>query len=383
VTSLARRWPRLAELPYVSIAELPTPLDDVGVDDGPLAASRPAADPDFQLPALLVKRDDLTSAVYGGNKVRKLEFLLGDAIARGAKSVMTFGAYGSNHALATAVHGSALGLDVHVVLSPQAPTSNGRDSVLSHAGIGTSLHVIDDYAQAGRFAVGLRARLRERDGVEPYVIPAGGSSPVGAVGYVNAAVELAEQVDSAVKSAHERGQTEPASRDVTGPDVIYVAAGTLGTAVGLAIGLAATGSPTRVEAVRVTPEEMANADVARELAEHTIALLKTADPTFPRLTFEDLAIRLRDDQYGDGYAMPTQGAQEALRLAEHAGLHLETTYTAKALSAFVADSRAGLLRDEHVLFWDTYSSAPKPPAGEVATLPPVLQEWVAAADELG
>ena len=140
---------------------------------------------------VLVKRDDLTSARYGGNKVRKLDFLLGDALAQGAQSVLTFGAYGSNHALATAVHARALGLEPHVVLSPQEPGPFAARTLLAHAGLETQIHLVDGW-DGRREAVHAKRALVERDGVAPYIIPMGGTCPLGALGYVSAAFELAE-----------------------------------------------------------------------------------------------------------------------------------------------------------------------------------------------
>jgi D-cysteine desulfhydrase/L-cysteate sulfo-lyase len=139
-----------------------------------------------------VKRDDLTSRAYGGNKVRKLQYFLGQALADHRSTVVTFGAYGSNHALATAVHARALGIEAHAMLTPQVPTAYARATVLAHAGLGTVLHPIegnDDSQQGER----LRVTLRERDGCEPLMIPVGGSSALGAVGFVYAALELTEQ----------------------------------------------------------------------------------------------------------------------------------------------------------------------------------------------
>ncbi|MBA4371170.1 MAG: hypothetical protein C0418_06315, partial [Coriobacteriaceae bacterium] len=230
---LIGRFPGTATLPRIALCDLPTPVELLAVQ--------------IDADGLFVKRDDLTSRLYGGNKVRKLEFLFGQARIQAARAVITFGAYGSNHALATAVHARALGFEPHVVLSPQAPGPYAAATLRAHAGLGTVIHPIDGW-DGRREAVRAKLELAERDGVEPYVIPMGGTDRHGAIGYVNAGMESAAQMPV---------------------DVIYVAAGTLGTAVGLAIGLAAAGSSARVVAVRVTPEQIANRPFAEKLAAET------------------------------------------------------------------------------------------------------------------
>lgn len=345
------RYSGTAALPRVELAVLPTPFEDIA----PSAAG-------IDVGRLRVKRDDLTSPVYGGNKVRKLEFLLGQALAENARAVITFGAYGSNHALATAVHARACGLEPHVVLSPQAPGPFARATLLAHAGLGSVIHVVEGW-DGSREAVRVRAMLRERDGIEPLVIPMGGTNAVGATGYVNAALEIA-------------------AADASAPDLVYVAGGTLGTAVGLATGFAAAGLGTRVVSVRVTPGEVANQARARELCARTVDLLHSLSPDFPALAFDDLALTMRDDWFEPGYGVVTPETLEAVSVAGELGLALETTYTGKAFAALRDDAARGELRGYDVAFLQTYSVAPPPAAGRVEALPRVLREYVAECDRL-
>ncbi len=345
---LFERFPGTAIIPRVELCSLPTPIASIAIDGAP-------AD-------LRIKRDDMTSAVYGGNKVRKLEFLLGQALAEKRKAVLTFGAYGSNHALATAVHARALGLEPHVVLSPQEPGPFAAATLRAHAGLGTVIHLVDGW-DGRREAVAAKQQLAERDGVEPLVIPMGGTNAVGATGYVNAAFEvLAQNVQSP-------------------PDIVYVAGGTLGTAIGLAIGFAAAGARTRTVAVRVTPGEVANPSFAHRLASDTVEMLRRLDSTFPPLAPDDLAFELRDDWFEPGYGVVTPVTSDAVDAASALGIKLETTYTGKALAALLGDTAAGKLDDQQVLFWDTYNSAPMPAPGDVESLPTVLQDYVAICDE--
>ena len=344
-SALDRRFPGTASLPRAPIADLPTPVE-------PIAAPRLAVG------RLSVKRDDLTSRAYGGNKVRKLQFFLGRALAEERRTVVTFGAYGSNHALATAVHARALGIEPHAILSPQVPTAFARATVLAHAGLGTVLHAVEGH-DGSREAERLRAELRARDAREPLVIPLGGSSALGAVGFVDAALELGDQAR---------------------PDTVYLAGGTLGTAVGLAIGFAAAGVATSIVATRVTPATVANEAVISRLTSETVALLQKHDPSFPALVRSDLALTLREGFFEPGYAVVTPAANAAIALARDLGVTLETTYTGRAFAALIADANEGTLADDDVMFWDTYSSAPLPPPGREDSLPSVLRGFVAACD---
>jgi 1-aminocyclopropane-1-carboxylate deaminase/D-cysteine desulfhydrase-like pyridoxal-dependent ACC family enzyme len=364
---LADRFPGVAALPRVGLVHAPTPVDNVG----PMQL-----DEDLYIGGLWVKRDDLTSPLYGGNKVRKLEFLLGEALREGRRAVLTFGAYGSNHALATAVYATSLGLEPHVVLSPQAPGPFAARTLRAHAGLGTTLHLIDGW-DGRRAAVAAKRELTARDGIEPAIIPMGGTSPLGALGYVNAALELLGQAKTL-----NLGLLEIQRGDFVRPDLVYVAAGTLGTAVGLAVGFAAAGARTKVVGVRVTPDEVGSDAIAEKLAADTIALLRSLDPDFPALAPDDLAFELRHDWFEPGYGVVTPETTEAVKLAaQH--VKLETTYTGKAFAAMVDDARSGRLDPgDHVLFWDTYSSAPMPPEGADEALPPVLREYVAQCDQL-
>ncbi len=347
---LAERYGGVAMLPWVAICDLPTVLEPLRVD--------------AEVGSLYTKRDDLTSAAYGGNKARKLELLLGGALAEGRKAVVTFGAYGSNHALATAVHAFALGLEPHVVLSPQPPGPFVARTLRAHAWLGTAIHPIAGW-DGRREAVRVLRELTVRDTIEPAVIPMGGTNALGAVAYVNAAFELLEDA----------GAGHP-------PNRVYVAAGTLGTAIGLAIGFAAAGAPTRVEAVRVTPTEICNVEIARELCDRTIELLSGLAPSFPTLHFEDLPFTLREEYAGPGYGVATPETVRAVSAARDAGIALETTYTGKAFAALLDDARAGRLAGERVVFWNTYSSAPLPPRGRDQALPDVVRVYVEECDRL-
>jgi 1-aminocyclopropane-1-carboxylate deaminase/D-cysteine desulfhydrase-like pyridoxal-dependent ACC family enzyme len=328
VRELDERWPRLRGLPRVDLATLPTPverLDDLSQRTGS---------------ELWVKRDDLTAAEYGGNKVRKLEYLLGEAQRRGAEAIITAGALGSHHVLTTALYAPRLELEVHAVIVPQPWSPHVEETLRCMIGAGAQLHGAASLGGAAARALAVAAQLRLA-GQRPYVIPQGGSSPVGATGYVAAGIELAAQVDAGA---------------LPEPEAIYVPVGTAGTAVGLAVGLAAAGMTTPVVAVRVVDRMFVNRATLRTITNGTVHRLRALSPHFPAVGANALRhLRLDGTEVGDGYGYPTQAAAHALRVArDGAGLTLDMTYTAKAFAAFLRDAEVGGRR---LLYWHTLSSA--------------------------
>ena len=232
--SLFQRYPLLREkLPYVALGDFPTPVqrlerlgDELGIGQ------------------LYIKRDDLSGKLYGGNKPRKLEFELGDALRSGSSEVITFGGIGSNHALATAIYAKQLGLKTISMLVPQPNSNIVRRNLLADYHYGAEMHLCGTSLESAVSKLLIRAvtlyqviRHRIKSGRFPHLIRPGGSSPLGVNGFVNAALELSEQV---------------AKGELPEPDFIYVAAGTMGTASGLTLGLKIAGLKSRMVAVTVT-----------------------------------------------------------------------------------------------------------------------------------
>ena len=327
---LLARWPGLADtLPWTDIGALPTPVEDVtaAAQIGPVGS-------------LTFKRDDLTAASYGGNKIRKLELLLPDAVARGCNAIVTFGGLGSNHALATAIYAREFALRCGVVLTPEPITPAVRRTLQRHLCVGTELMLAADYAKLGEVAKTLTDRLGGAKACTE--VPFGGSNWLGTVGFVNAALELAEQIAAGV---------------LPEPDVIYAGCGTAGTVAGLALGLELAGLKCRVEGVQVTPDSMRPAQLAQELYAQTWAELRQRAPDLPAVSQAPARLRVRNDQLGAGYAQPTPAAIAAQQGIEAAtGIPFSLTYTAKALAALRADAQAGLLANKNVVFWNTYNS---------------------------
>lgn len=354
MSSLAEQFPQLQRrLPRRSIALLPTSLEPA-----------PNLGRAIGAPHLLTKRDDLSGRPYGGNKVRKLEYLLGEAGELGCDSVLTFGAAGSNHALATAIYAIQAGLRCHAVLTHQVRTPYVASTLRWHAFIGTRVHAARGLE--GTRALAAEIRSRHPGGPERmYEIPWGGSSVLGTAGFVAAGVEFAAQFRSA-------GLGSPAR--------IYLPCGTMGSVAGLALGLAVAGLPATVVGVKVVPQETVSGAAIRRLVEATNQELHRRDPAFPLLPDAHQRIELRPGYLGEGYAHATPEARAAEKLAlELEGMKVDTTYSAKALACLADDGRAGQLRDCVPVFWQTYNSRPYPAdLGDVDTsgLPESFQSYL-------
>ena len=330
--SLFERYPALkGRIPYVSLAQLPTPverLERLGADLG--------------LERLYVKRDDLTGAVYGGNKIRELEFLLGQAVRDEREEMMTFGAAGSNHATATAVCAHSLGLRSISMLVPQPKAQYVRDNLLLSHLHGAELHLYGGQFRRKLGVIWQRLVHRVARGRAPQIIPFGGSSPLGTIGFVNAGFELKAQIDAG---------------RMPEPDCVFVAMGSMGTAAGLKLGLTAAGLKTQVMAIRVVPREHVSPSKFIALYQRANAMLRAADPSFPAYALTEGEVNIVHDYYGAGYGTETREGRDASRRArETEAIKLDRTYTAKTFAALIGAAERGELTNKVVLFWLTLNS---------------------------
>lgn len=323
--ALLARFPRLATaLPRADLHLQETPVESWRVGGA----------------TLLIKRDDLDAPLLGGNKVRALELLL--AGADPGRPLLTVGATGSTHALSVARHGAALGVRTQVITWPQE-THAVADATAARmrelADVTSTRSVIHAFARATWRRAVHRVRW----------VPAGGSTPLGALGHVNAALELADQLvrDGAAM-----------------PDSIVLPLGSGGTTAGLLVGLSLVGARARLVGVRVVPRLVANRQHVLRLARRTRALLASlAGERVPPLDGSLLEIEHR--AFGGAYGRVTPDATRASALLREAGGPvLEGTYSAKAFA--VALARAQRSPDERVLFWLTFDgrwlSAPSDPS---------------------
>lgn len=329
---LFRDHPALKKcFPLVSLAVLPTPverLEHIG--------SR------LRIGNLYIKRDDLTGAVYGGNKVRKLEFILGHVLQTRSREVMTVGFAGSNHALATAIYANQVGLKSTSLLMPQANACYVRRNLLAGYYYGARLCHYKTLEHLCIGIIGQHMRGIATNGAVTTFIPAGGSCPLGILGYVNAAMELKDQILA--------GQLPE-------PDLLYVPLGSMGTSAGLILGFKAVGLKTKVCPIRVIEESMASPKQMLRLIRDTAKLLHVSDSTFPRVDISENDLNIRNDFLGEGYArFSEKGVHAAALLKQEANIVFNGTYSAKALSALVDDARKELLTGKTVLFWNTYNS---------------------------
>jgi D-cysteine desulfhydrase len=326
---LFQNYQKLAQkLPHIPLADLPTPVYKIGDSLG--------------IENLYIKQDSVSAMEYGGNKIRKLEFLLGMAIRDERREVMTFGCAGSNHALATSIYANKIGINAISMLIPQPNAYYIRKNLLMGYSVGAELHY---YSSRKSLFIGKIFQLfvhKIKTGQLPQIIPPGGSSPLGTIGFVNAAFELKQQIQNG--SCPE-------------PDYIYVALGTMGTAAGLILGLAAAGLKTKVICVRVVGESIANKPKLINLLRKTNVLLNESDPSFPIVQISKIAIEIRNEFFGGKYALFTREGVDAVDLVKKsAGIHLEETYTGKAFAALIHDAKNKRLLNNKVLFWNTYNS---------------------------
>jgi D-cysteine desulfhydrase len=260
---------------------------------------------------LFVKDDGHCHAAYAGNKVRKLEYLLPGA----AETIVTFGAMGSHHALATAVHATAHGHRVEVVTHPRVHTPHAEQVLRATMPL-ARIHWCDSHESAKATLQAAQDRAT--------VIPAGGSTPIGALGFVRAALELADQIKAG---------------ELPCPEKIFVATGTAGTLAGLAVGMKLAGLSTDIVGVRVCPSDWLSESDITQLCEQTASLV---GGTVGPWTIDDRWL-------GGGYAVDTAQASQAVELATQHGLSLETCYTGKAFAAALAEEPG-----PH-LFWQTHN----------------------------
>ncbi len=320
----------LARFPRLSLGQFPTPLEAL-----------PNLSRFLGGPTLYIKRDDNTGLASGGNKTRKLEFLLADAVRQGADVVITQGATQSNHVRQTIAGAAKIGLKTQILLERRVEKF-GEDYQRSGNVLLDNLlgGTVVDHLPAGtdmQQAMETLADTLRAQGHKPYVIPGGGSNPIGALGYVACAEELLYQ------SSQQRLRI----------DRIVHATGSTGTQAGLLAGLEATNSGIPVLGISVRAPRAKQEENVYALAARTWQLLG-ARGEFPR----DRVV-VNSDYVGEGYGLPTSGTLEALRLlAQLEGILLDPVYTGKGMAGLIDLIRKGLFKkDEHVVFIHTGGSA--------------------------
>lgn len=340
---LFEAYPRLGErVARLSIGNWPTPVVPV-----------PHFGAAHGLPRLLIKREDLSHPICGGNKVRGLEFLLAAAQASGAKAILTLGAAGSHHVARTAWHAAQIGLATTAVLLRQPMAEYVRRNLLLASAVGANLVPANILSILPRLAA-LRYFASER----PFYIGPGGTTPLSCLGHVNAAFELKCQID--------RSALPP-------PDFIFVPLGSLGTGAGLLLGSRLAGLTARIVGVVTSYRWYATAGRVVHWARRINALMRRVDSSVPAVPLARHDVEVVTSSLGEGYARFTERAArlaESMRQLE--SIELDGTYTAKALEGASAYIRERDAANRICLFWNTYHRLN---IDELPAMPPPT--WVA------
>lgn len=312
-------YAQIAARPRVSLTHLPTPLEHAQLISTRLGRR------------ILVKRDDVMSLALGGNKVRKLEFLIGDAKEKNADTIITTGAQHSNHARLTAAAAVKMGLKPVLVLRGKPTESKGN--LLLDRLLDAEIRFTDEQPEAVMSNVAEELRSKGRT---PYVIPGGGANPVGTLGYVNAAREILAQV----------------SHDGLRIDHVVHATGTGPTQAGLIIGFHVLNSKVKVLGVSNGPDAYTGKQRVRRLIDDTLKLLGV------ELTIPDEEIIVYDDYTCGGYGIITRDVVEAMALAARTeGLILDPVYTGKAMLGLKGLIERNIIREgTNVVFLHTGGS---------------------------
>ena len=319
----------LSRFPRLHFAHLPTPLEPLERISEHLGG-----------PNLWIKRDDCTGLSSGGNKTRKLEFLMAEAVERGADTIITQGATQSNHARQTCAIAAKLGLDCHILLEDRtgyhddAYTHNGNVLLDQLHGASISIRPADSDMNTEMEQLGQQQR---DDGRKPYIIPGGGSNETGALGYVNAAFELTHQ-------ANERSLRI---------DHLVHATGSAGTQAGLVVGMEAMNSGIPVYGVSVRAPKQKQEDNVYALAQRTTEFMGLS----PDLVAREKIVA-NGDYVGDGYGLPTNSMVEAVKmLASFEGILLDPVYSGKGFAGLIDLIRTGHFKQgENVVFLHTGGS---------------------------
>jgi D-cysteine desulfhydrase family pyridoxal phosphate-dependent enzyme len=313
---------RIEALARFRLAQLPTPIEELK------SLSRELGGPE-----LLIKRDDQTGLALGGNKTRKLEFLVGQALEQGADTLVTAGAAQSNHCRQTAAAAAKAGLRCELLLNGTKPELPNGNLLLDEL-LGARIHWVQRSEREAKLSQ-IPDELRQ-EGRKPYVIPVGGSNGVGATGYVLAMMELAEQLNGMNRRV----------------DHVVFASSSGGTQAGIVVGARVTGFKGKLHGVSIDRDDSESATYEGELADIANETAKYVgfDAQFAAGDFT-----VAYDYLGGGYGIVSDLEREAIRLlASREGVIIDPVYTGRAMGALLDLIRKKAFRsDETVLFWHT------------------------------
>lgn len=319
----------LSRFPRVSLAHLPTPLEYL-----------PRLTEHLGGPKIYIKRDDCTGLGTGGNKTRKLEFLMADAIQKNADVIITQGAVQSNHARQTAAAACKLGMECELIFEKRvaAPSEDYLESgnVLLDRIFGATIHAVEKGSDMDA-EMEKRAKTLSSAGKNPYIVPGGGSNKIGALGYVDCALEFMNQ----------------ANRDGIVIDHVVHATGSAGTQAGLVVGLQSSHSGIPLLGIGVNAAKEAQEEKVWKLAAETAELVGAPG------VVERADIIANCDYVGDGYGLPTKAMNDAVMLlARLEGILLDPVYSGKGFAGMIDLIGAGFFKqDDSIVFVHTGGSA--------------------------
>lgn len=314
-----------AQIPYAKLATLPTPLRHLKHVGRQL-----------QTPSLYLKDDSHTSPLFGGNKVRKLEFLLAEAKQRGHKEVVTVGAVGSNHATATAIHAQRLGLRCRLLLLPQKPTYTTKRNLLLMHHSGAIIHYCMNLQEQKQ----LITDLFKNKSSSRYFVPVGGSGALGDLGFVAAAFELKQDIEKGL---------------LPEPDYIYICLGSGGSTAGLILGVQLAGlKKTTVIPVSIGRNNENIPATASRMLTHYYAVQKhLCGKVFSCIDPDSVPVNNMFINYG--YAEMSADITHAVNfMKEYEGITLDTTYMGKVFAAMMNDIKIKKLHNKTLLLWNTF-----------------------------
>ncbi len=324
-----------SSLPRLELGRDETPVRELAALSGEGAAR-----------SLWIKNDGLYGGRWGGNKARKLEYLLADALRRGKSTVLTGGALGTNHGLATALYAKEQGLRTVLLLVPQPIDDHVRRQLARMEGSGARIYRPGGTLRALALVPWVmlaNADLRRR--TLPYFLTVGGSSALGSVGYVAAGLELGRQVRAGL---------------LPEPSHVVVTVGTGGTAAGLLAGLRLAGLRSRLVGIVVQDRVPVGARAIARKARRTVRLLRRHGLDVAPVALSAAGVELHDRWLGAGYGHRTAAAEEAAALMrEREGIELDPVYTAKAVAGLLALDAEGAFGRGPVLYWHTYHAMPE------------------------
>ena len=318
----------IGRVPWMPLADLPTPvqrLEKLGAQLG--------------VTEFWIKRDDLDSTIYSGNKPRKFEFIFADAKQKGRSEVVTLGSAGSNHGAATCLFCRKLGFQPILALTPQPVLSYVRQNILVNCFQQAKIVLAGNMVTCVLKIIGMYLRCYVTGKTPPYFMFFGGSSVLGNIGFVEAGLELAAQIEAGALPM---------------PKYLFVTTGSCGTHAGLLVGLRLAGLPIEVIGVRIVPKIVTNRYVVAWHANRTVRCLRRLDPSFPVMRFRAAEINLLDDFYGGEYGRPTSEGKAAIRLLQETeGMKLDPTYTGKTFAGILDFINRRHITHEPILFWQT------------------------------